>query len=97
MQNLIANMVLRNVTATPDAQINFMSIPVPSNKSVTDQFGQILSSVLPIFLILIYLLPVYNTVFLILKEKESRTKESCRMMGMTDLPYWMSWFVYYSI
>ena len=52
---------------------------------------------LPLFLILIYLLPVYNTVFLIVKEKESRTKESMRMMGMTDLPYWLSWLTYYTI
>ena len=74
-----------------------MSIPIPSDTSVSDSFGEILSSVLPLFLILIYLLPVYNTVFLIVKEKESRTKESCRMMGMTDLPYWMSWFAFYTI
>ena len=30
------------------------------------------------------------------REKESRTKESMRMMGMSDWPYWLSWFVYYS-
>lgn len=74
-----------------------MSVPVPSNATQIDSFGQILSGVLPLFLVLIYLLPVYNTVFLIVQEKESRTKESCRMMGMTDLPYWLSWFVYYTI
>jgi hypothetical protein len=97
LQNLIANMVLREVTGIPAAQINFMSIPIPSDNSTSDSFGQILSGVLPLFLILIYLLPVYNTVFLIVKEKESRTKESCKMMGMTDLPYWLSWFTYYTI
>jgi uncharacterized membrane protein len=31
------------------------------------------------------------------KEKESRTKESMRIMGMTDFAYWLSWFVYYTI
>jgi len=77
--------------------MTFMSIPTPSDSSVSDPFGQILSSVLPLFLILIYVLPVYNTVYLIVKEKESRTKESCRMMGMTDLPYWLSWFTFYTI
>lgn len=39
--------------------------------------------------------PVYNMTFLIVKEKESRAKEAMRMMGMSDLPYWLSWFVYY--
>jgi ATP-binding cassette subfamily A (ABC1) protein 7 len=90
-------MVLRNVTGKADAQITFMNIPVPSDSAINDPFGEILSGVLPLFLILIYLLPVYNTVFLIVKEKESRTKESCKMMGMTDLPFWLSWFAYFTI
>ena len=40
---------------------------------------------------------MYNTVFHLVKEKESRTKESMRMMGMTDTAYWLSWFVYYTM
>ena len=35
--------------------------------------------------------------FKIVREKESRTKETMRIMGMTDLPYWMSWLVFYSV
>lgn len=50
----------------------------------------------PGFLFLVYILPVYNVVFLIVKEKESKTKESMRMMGMSDAPYWLSWFVFYT-
>jgi hypothetical protein len=45
----------------------------------------------------LFILPVYNMVFFIVKEKEQRAKESMRMMGMTDLPYWLSWFVYYTM
>ena len=36
-------------------------------------------------------------VFMLVKEKESRIKESMRMMGMTDTAYWLSWFVYYTM
>ena len=35
--------------------------------------------------------------FKIVREKESRTKETMRIMGMKDLPYWMSWFVFYTL
>ena len=35
--------------------------------------------------------------FHLVKEKESRTKESMRMMGMTDTAYWLSWFIYYTM
>ena len=34
--------------------------------------------------------------FQIVKEKESRIKESMRMMGMKDSAYWLSWYVYYT-
>lgn len=42
-------------------------------------------------------MPVFNTVFFIVKEKEQRAKESMRMMGLTDTPYWLSWFCYYTM
>ncbi len=35
--------------------------------------------------------------FKIVREKESRAKETMRIMGMTDLPYWMSWFIFYTV
>ena len=41
--------------------------------------------------------PVYNMTFKIVREKETRTKETMRIMGMTDLPYWLSWFVFYTL
>jgi len=44
-----------------------------------------------------YILPVYNITQQIVKEKESKTKESMRMMGMTDTSYWLSWFAYYTL
>jgi hypothetical protein len=36
-------------------------------------------------------------VFFIVKEKEYRAKESMRMMGLSDVPYWLSWWVYYTL
>ena len=35
--------------------------------------------------------------FKITREKESRAKETMRIMGMTDLPYWLSWFLFYTL
>ena len=34
---------------------------------------------------------------MLVKEKESRIKESMRMMGMRDSAYWLSWYAYYSV
>lgn len=41
--------------------------------------------------------PIYNCVYGIVKEKEQKSKESMRMMGLNDFPYWLSWFAFYSI
>ena len=73
-----------------------MTLPENPTGTKTDAFTQFLEPLLPLFMLLMYIPPVYNTVFLIVREKESRTKESMRMMGMSDWPYWLSWFVYYS-
>ena len=56
-----------------------------------------MSSLLPLFLLITYIPPVYNMTFKIVKEKESRAKETMRIMGMTDLPYWLSWLVFYTL
>ena len=48
-------------------------------------------------LLLVFTPPVYNTIFMLVREKESRIKETMRMMGMSDLAYWLSWYVYYTL
>ena len=35
--------------------------------------------------------------FKIVREKESRIKETMRIMGMTDAPYWLSWLCFYTL
>ena len=44
-----------------------------------------------------YIPVLYRTTYRIVQEKSSKAKESMRMMGMTDFPYWLSWYVYYTI
>lgn len=44
-----------------------------------------------------YIPLLYRMVYRIVYEKTTKVKESLRMMGMTDTPYWLSWFVYYTI
>ena len=68
-----------------------------TDTDIYDPMQQALGLLLPLFLLLGYIPPVYNMTFKIVREKESRTKETMRIMGMTDLPYWLSWFVFYTI
>lgn len=43
-----------------------------------------------------YIPPLYRTVYRIVQEKESKVKESMRMMGLGDFAYWLSWYTYYT-
>jgi hypothetical protein len=74
-----------------------MNVPLPSENATVDQFSTILSGLFPLFLVLIYLGPIYSTVYGLVIEKQMRSKESMRMMGMTDSSYWISWFAFYSL
>jgi hypothetical protein len=52
---------------------------------------------LPFFMLLIYILPVYRLISNLVAEKESRARESMKMMGLADSHYWLSWFCYFAI
>lgn len=74
-----------------------MIVPAKIAPVVVDQFAQLLTLCLTSFILLMYIPLLYRTVYRIVAEKMTKAKESMRMMGMTDLPYWTSWFVYYTI
>lgn len=63
---------------------------------IGDAFTYILYLILPYFLMLMFIPMVYRVTYRIVREKELKTKEIMRMMGMKMTPYWMSWFVYFT-
>ena len=71
--------------------------PMPTETNIADPFQEYLQFLLPLFILFAYIPIVYNTVFRLVKEKESGVKESMRMMGMTDGPYWLSWWMHFTI
>lgn len=96
LHNLAANVILKIESNLDTADISILACPMPAYYDKTDSFTSIINGVLPLLILLIFIPPVYNMVFMIVKEKESRIKESMRMMGMKDRSYWLSWYVYYT-
>jgi len=74
-----------------------MAVPEPATNQQLDSFAQFLQGVLPLFMLLMYVPVVYTTVYKIVAERENRVRESMKIMGLTDTPYWLSWFVFYTI
>lgn len=89
-------MILKIETGNDNALIALMASPMAANTDTSDPFSDFQVDVLPFMILLMFIPPVYNTVFMLVKEKESRIKESMRMMGMKDSAYWLSWYVYYT-
>ena len=52
---------------------------------------------MPFFMLLIYILPMYRLLSNMVSEKESKARESMKMMGLVDFSYWLSWWTYYFI
>ena len=46
---------------------------------------------------LTYIVPLYRTTYRIVNEKETRSRESMKMMGLTDSSYWLSWLTYFAM
>ena len=74
-----------------------MTIPTRDPPYVEDEFGKIIKDVFSFFILIMYIPAVYRTAYRIVNEKETKVKESMRMMGLRDFSYWASWLTYYSI
>ena len=93
---MAANVILKYETSNDDAMIALLTTPMQVDINQVDSFRKILANTLPLFVLIAFIPPVYNNMFLIVKEKESRMKESMRIMGMKDSSYWLSWYSMYT-
>ena len=73
-----------------------MTVPMMLPRMRLDYFGQLIQQVFTFFVLVMYIPPLYRTVYRIVQEKESKVKETMRMMGLGDFAYWVSWYAYYT-
>jgi ATP-binding cassette subfamily A (ABC1) protein 3 len=97
MQSMFSNAILRNKTGSTSAYISMVYAPVKSSEYTDDDFATAANDMWGFFILLIFLAPLYRFVSNSVTEKESRTREAMKVMGLTDAPYWLSWFTYYII
>ena len=69
MQNWCANLVLQKETQNQDAVIVSMVKPMHSNPIVVDQFLFVADELFPLFMILVFLMPIYRFTSWIVSEK----------------------------
>lgn len=71
--------------------------PMITNPITIDKFAAINDQVLPMFMVLMYLLPVYRYTSRLVSEKQRKTRDLTRLIGVGESPYWLSWFVFFVI
>ena len=71
--------------------------PMRTNEFVKDDFVVASKVILPIVMIVVFLLPIYRLISLIVTERMTRTKDMARSMGIKERSIWLSWFLYYLI
>ena len=54
-------------------------------------------NLLGFFIFNVFIVPLYRLSYRIVNEKETRARESMKMMGLTDTSYWLSLLSYYAI
>eukprot|EP00347_Sterkiella_histriomuscorum_P006793 403351411 len=94
--NWLANAVLRDVTGLADATIVNLIMQMKVDKAEIDQFDYVVSYLMPIAVTLIYIMPIHRMIMRIVTEKQTKVREVMRMMGLSDVNYWLSWFIFYS-
>jgi len=97
LHNLAANIILKLETENDDAAISLLAKPLPAETNISDFFKRVWGEIFPLALILMFVPPVFNMVSMLVREKETRIKESMYMMGMSKAAYWLSWYVYYTL
>ena len=96
LQNWAANAILGHVSGDPDAMIAAMTAPLKQQPIVADKFIALCYLVLPYFTMLMFIPMVYRVSYRVVLEKELRTKEYMKMMGMKTFPYWLSWVFFFT-
>lgn len=78
------------------ASISNLIVPMSGADYEQSSFSRVLV-LLSFFIFLVYIVPLYRFTYRIVAEKESKARESMKMMGLTDSSYWLSWISYFAI
>ena len=88
---------INNIAGITNVKINTAYALRGSVNDVQSVLTIIMDQIFPIFTVLVYLLPIMYLIQRVVEEKQTKTRESMRMMGMKDSAYWASWFVVFFI
>ena len=97
IQKFFYDFVLQQETGNSDAKIDAIICPKKYEKYISDPFANNLGMLLGFFSLIAYTIPLTINIYRIVKEKETKAKEGMKIMGLSELTYFLSNFITYFV
>ena len=96
IMKLINEYILTQETGS-DAQIDMAMIALPYENYRSDPFSAVIGYFIPFFMVIAYMCPLCLYVYRMVGEKENKSKEGMKIMGLSEGTYFLSYFIQYVI
>ena len=96
IMKIINEYILQQETEN-DAKIDFGFIALPYENYRKDSFSGIMGYFIPIFIVIAYMCPLCLYVYRMVSEKENKSKEGMKIMGLNEGTYFLSYFIQFII
>ena len=80
-----------------EAKIDMAMIALPYENYRSDPFGSVIGYFIPFFMVIAYMCPLCLYVYRMVGEKENKSKEGMKIMGLNEGTYFLSYFIQYVI
>ena len=97
IMKIINQYILQQELNNPAATIDFAMVPMPYVNYRSDPFARFIGYMIPFFIIIAYMCPLCLYVYRMVSEKENKSKEGMKIMGLEEGTYFLSYFIQYFI
>ena len=95
VMKIINQYILRKETGDENAEINYGIAAMKYTDYRVDTFGEFLGYMITIIIVIAYMSPLSLYVYRMVGEKETKTKEGMKIMGLREGEYFLSYFIQY--
>ena len=96
IMKLINEYILNEGKAEADKiKINFGIVAMPYEDYRSDPFSSVIGYFIPFFIVIAYMCPLCLYVYRMVGEKENKSKEGMKIMGLGEGIYFLSYFIQY--
>ena len=97
MMKIINQYILRKETGKSDAELNYGIAAMKYIDYRSDSFGEFMGYMIGVILVMAYMSPLSLYVYRMVGDKESKIKESMKIMGLEEGQYFLSYFIQYTV